>query len=212
MTAQQKPVARLKELALDYLRKYEGDAAAFYKANMFDSATIARYRSTDSEFDRRWRAVREGNRQFTFEQRLDKFLELVRAGKSASRAARVAGIPLAELNKHKADDNAFAIAWEEAIEEGTDVLEDTAYDRAVTGITKPVFYKGERVDEIVEYDHGLLVTLLQARRPWKYKKFADANPTAVGPSLALQADLGKLSAAELAQLYRDAVTALNDGK
>lgn len=49
------------------------------------------------------------------------------------------------------------------------VLEDEANRRAVQGTTKPVFYKGKRCGSIREYSDTLLIVLLKAHAPDKYK-------------------------------------------
>ena len=66
------------------------------------------------------------------------------------------------MRRHSED---FAAQWDEALEEGTDLLEAEARRRAVTGINKPVFYKGEVVGSIPKYSDRLLIFLLKAHRP-----------------------------------------------
>ena len=65
----------------------------------------------------------------------------------------------------------FAAQWREALEEGTDLLEAEARRRAVTGVDKPVFYKGEVVGSITKYSDRLLMFLLRAHDP----KFRDGG-------------------------------------
>jgi hypothetical protein len=50
------------------------------------------------------------------------------------------------------------------------VLEDEAYRRAVEGTDKPVFQGGVKVGTIKEYSDTLLIVLLKARQPEKYKE------------------------------------------
>ncbi len=57
---------------------------------------------------------------------------------------------------------------DEALEEGTDLLDAEARRRAVIGIDKPVFYKGEVVGSITKYSDSLLMFLLKAHRPQKF--------------------------------------------
>jgi hypothetical protein len=49
-------------------------------------------------------------------------------------------------------------------------LEDEAFRRAVTGVDKPVFQKGECVGFIREYSDNLLTLLLRCRRPEVFHK------------------------------------------
>ena len=65
----------------------------------------------------------------------------------------------------------FAAQWDDALEEGTDLLDAEARRRAVTGIDKPVFYKGKVVGSITTYSDRLLMFLLRAHDP----KFRDGG-------------------------------------
>ena len=62
----------------------------------------------------------------------------------------------------------FAAQWDEALGEGSDLLEAEARRRAVTGIDKPVFYKGKVVGSTKKYSGRLLMFLLEAHRPQKF--------------------------------------------
>lgn len=61
------------------------------------------------------------------------------------------------------------VEFDEAVtlaeERSHDMLEREARRRAVDGVTKGVYYQGEKVDEEVVYSDGLLTTLLKAKRP-----------------------------------------------
>ena len=63
----------------------------------------------------------------------------------------------------------FAAQWDEALEEGSDLLEAEARRRAVTGVDKPVYYKGEVVGSITQYSDRLLMFLLRAHRPQMFR-------------------------------------------
>ena len=54
-------------------------------------------------------------------------------------------------------------------------LEDEAFKRAVEGVQKPVYQGGELVGYITEYSDSLLLKLLQANAPEKYREGAAAN-------------------------------------
>jgi hypothetical protein len=209
-------VPLFKELALQELRRCGGLASLMYRTHRFDSRTIARYRRTDPEFDAQWVALKREfprqNRHKDSPQMRDKFLACLRDGYSPTKAAKEIGLSYMSAKAWKAKDREFSIEWDEAMEEGTDSLEDEARRRAVDGVARPVFQRGEHVGDTQEYSDGLLVTLLQARRPWKFKKFQDVNPNIPPPSLSLQADLSKMTAVELAQLYRETLGALNGEK
>src|SRR5918994_2077116 len=88
-------------------------------------------------------------------------------GLSVTAACRAAAIGRMTAYEWRGADADFARAWDEAIEAGTDLLEDVALRRAFKGTTKPVYQKGERVGEVQEYSDTLMIFLLKARRPEK---------------------------------------------
>jgi hypothetical protein len=69
----------------------------------------------------------------------------------------------------------FKEAWDDAIEKATDALESEARRRALDGVEKPVFGSGGRgkgtvqVGAIREYSDVLLIFLLKAHRPHKFR-------------------------------------------
>ena len=63
----------------------------------------------------------------------------------------------------------LAERWAEAIEAGTDYLEDEARRRAAEGVSKPVFYQGEQCGSVQEFSDTLLIFLLKGRRPEKFR-------------------------------------------
>ena len=63
----------------------------------------------------------------------------------------------------------FAAQWDNALEEATDLLEAEARRRAFTGIDKPMFFKGEVVGSTKKYSGPLLMFLLEAHRPQKFR-------------------------------------------
>lgn len=105
-------------------------------------------------------------------KKADAFLSSLRAGLSVSHAARLSGFSRAAWYKHRAADLAFAAAWDDACEEGSDRLEDEAVRRAVEGVeqTKGIYHQGQRVatQTEIEYSDTLLIFLLKGRRPDKY--------------------------------------------
>jgi len=63
----------------------------------------------------------------------------------------------------------FKKAFQQAREEAADRLEEEARRRAVDGVTEPVFYLGQQVGEIRKFSDGLLVKLMAAARPGKFR-------------------------------------------
>jgi len=81
-------------------------------------------------------------------------LKALGQGLSAAAAAKAAGIGRTALYAWRKDDEAFCEEWDDAVESGTDLLEDLALERAKTSDT-------------------MLIFLLNGRRPEKYRKRLD---------------------------------------
>lgn len=97
------------------------------------------------------------------------FLDGLRRGFSVSLAASAAGVGRSTVYDWRLDCSIFAEQWDDAKEEGTDLLEDEAWRRAVTGIDKHVgFYQGVSNVTVKEYSDTLLILLLKSRRRSKF--------------------------------------------
>lgn len=91
-------------------------------------------------------------------------------------AADACGVARATVYNHRSSDPAFARAWDEALDEATDALEAEARRRALEGFEVPVFYKGEECGIIRKYSDGLLMLLLKAYRPGRFKDKPKSEP------------------------------------
>lgn len=60
--------------------------------------------------------------------------------------------------------------WDESLELFADRLEAEMARRAIEGVDKPVFYKGEEVGTIREYSDTLAITLARAVRPARFRE------------------------------------------
>jgi hypothetical protein len=120
-----------------------------------------------------------------------KFLAELRRTGNHSAAARAAKIDRTVPYKARQDDPAFAEAYQDAIDEACDGLELEARRRAHDGIDEPVIYQGELCGTWVDadgnvvskdtpgaklipltvkkYSDGLLLALLKAHRPERFK-------------------------------------------
>lgn len=96
------------------------------------------------------------------------FLEHLARGVSITAAAQAAGVGRRTVYEWRAADQTFAEAWDSALDEGSDLLEDEALRRAVHGVSRPVAV-GKQVVDVVEYSDVLLIFLLKARRPERYR-------------------------------------------
>lgn len=91
--------------------------------------------------------------------------ELADCGIVGEAAARVGMTDRsARRLRRRPDAQAFSLAWEAALRLGVEHLCSIAYERAVLGIVKPRFYRGEKIGEERVYDNRLLVSLL-GRQP-----------------------------------------------
>jgi hypothetical protein len=97
-----------------------------------------------------------------------EFLEALAAGWSVKKAAETIGVARRTAYGWRGEDEDFARLWDDAVEAGTDLMEDEAIRRAVEGVPRPVFYQGQIVGSITEYSDFLLDRQLRARRKDKY--------------------------------------------
>lgn len=98
------------------------------------------------------------------------FLKVLGTGLSVSDAARQTGWARSSVYHYRQTDEEFGAAWDEAIEEGADVLEDEARRRAVEGCEERVYYQGKVIGTKRNYSDTLLIFLLKGRRPEKYRE------------------------------------------
>ncbi len=97
------------------------------------------------------------------------FLEWLSETANVSEACRASGIPRSTAYLWRSQDEQFAHAWDEANELGTDGLEDEAVRRGRDGVEEPVFYRGSECGAVRKYSDTLLIFMLKARRPDKFK-------------------------------------------
>jgi hypothetical protein len=122
---------------------------------------------------RKARITRHAAAHDAYKQRV---LKALAKGKSPTWAAEEAGIGRSTAWLWRKNDPQFAAAWDEAVAEGVDRLEDEAHRRAVEGYNpRPVYHKGRKVGEIREYSDSLLGLLLKSRRPEVYTRSHDGT-------------------------------------
>lgn len=97
-----------------------------------------------------------------------KFLDVIGRGYSITKACQAADIDTRTARNWRDEDLDFCAAWDEASTAGLNVLEDEAVRRAVDGVERPVFGRGERIGEITEYSDTLLMFVLKGRLRQKY--------------------------------------------
>jgi len=102
-------------------------------------------------------------------KRREKFLDQLRKGLSVSTAADAIKVSRQAVYQLRENDPDFGAAWDDAVEVGTDRLEDEVMRRAKDGTLKPVFYKGKRCGSVREFSDTLAMFNLKGRRPEKFK-------------------------------------------
>lgn len=116
---------------------------------------------------------------------IEEFLDGLAEGKSVLEAAGNQAFRR-RLYRHRTANLAFAEQWRVAYDEGTDILEKEAHRRAVEGVTDFRLDKEGVEHPFVHYSDTLLIFLLKARRPDRYRDNvkvehggADGKPIAV---------------------------------
>jgi hypothetical protein len=106
----------------------------------------------------------------------DAFIDALASGGNVRAACLKAGIGRTAAYARRRDELAFHDAWETAMEEATDILEEEARRRAYGGIEKTVYGSGGpgvgtvEVGVAKEYSDTLLIFLLKAHRPEKFRE------------------------------------------
>lgn len=134
---------------------------------------------------------------------------------NVSRACKAAGVSRDAAYDHQRADPAFAAQWADALEQAADWLEREAWRRAVKGVDKPVYQKGAKVGTVREFSDPLLIQLLKANKPDKYRENVAMQHTGKngGPIQHQHGfDLSKLTVDQLQQLRELRLKAAADAK
>jgi hypothetical protein len=100
----------------------------------------------------------------------ERFLDSLAKTGNISAACRASGFPRKSAYRLREEDPDFAAAWEQALEEAVESLEQEAWRRAAKGSLKPVFQGGQEVGQIREYSDTLMIFLLKGHKPDKYRE------------------------------------------
>lgn len=109
---------------------------------------------------------RKGKRTESWQE---PFLRVLADTCNVRLACRVAGIGRTTAYRRRDRSPAFAERWDDAVDDGVDVLEAEAFLRASSGRDKPVYYQGNVVGTVKDYSDSMLMFLLRANRPEKYR-------------------------------------------
>jgi hypothetical protein len=103
----------------------------------------------------------------------------------------------------------FREAWDAALDMGVHRLEQAALGRALNGVARPLFYKGEQVGEWREYDERLTMFLLRYRRPRRYGAMLD-HPAPLDQAAAAELEIAPDEAAISLEWHCDEIAQLED--
>ena len=98
------------------------------------------------------------------------FLEALRNTGNVTLAAATAGVHRTTAYVAKEANAAFSGQWEDALALAGSGMEQEARRRAMEGVLEPVFYKGEPIGAIRKFSDTLLMFLLKAHNPKKYRE------------------------------------------
>lgn len=103
------------------------------------------------------------------DERKATFLQALIDGDCVIDAARKAGCDRHTFYARRRTEPDFAAAWDDAYERGTDRLEREAERRAIEGVDDFKVGPGGELVPIRKYSDVLLIFLLKARRPGKFR-------------------------------------------
>ena len=90
-----------------------------------------------------------------------------------------------ELRERDSSDS-FRAAWVAALDHAVQRLSDAAFSRALKGVSRPVFYKGEQIGERRYFDERLTMFILRYRDPSRYGQWRDQVRVDLPPDGAAQ--------------------------
>lgn len=94
-----------------------------------------------------------------------EFLDLLRFNGNVTVSARQVGCSRKVFYDHRNKYPAFREAWDEALEEATEHLEEEVRRRGQDGYDEPVFWKGVQTATVRKYSDNLLMFLMKKRNP-----------------------------------------------
>ena len=98
------------------------------------------------------------------------FLSVLSECGNVQAAAKKAKLVRRSLYRKRDKNKAFAAAWDEAAALGAEALEDEARRRSYEGWEEPVWHHGRQCGTIRKFSDTLLIVLLKAHKPEKYKE------------------------------------------
>jgi hypothetical protein len=110
-----------------------------------------------------------------------KFLDQFGATGLVGKSAEAVGIGRRTVYNWLDNDPEFHQQFEYAREQFVEMLEAEAKRRACDGVDKPIFYQGQLVETVKEYSDTLMIFLLKANAPDKYRERVEHSGEGGGP-------------------------------
>ena len=104
---------------------------------------------------------------------MEQFLKALTETCNVTAAARQIGMSRRAMYDRRDADTEFAEAWDDAIDQAVDALEEEVRRRALKGVQEPVFHNGKKCGSITRYSDTLAMFLLRAHHPEKYRERFD---------------------------------------
>lgn len=140
------------------------------------------------------------------------FTDTLRQTGNITKSAEAAGWLRSQAYGIRKDDPEFAVAWDSALDEFVDAMEEEAHRRACLGIEEPVIWQGQRqfeVDPVTgnrtpltlnKKSDQLLMFLLKGNRSKYGTERRELSGPGGGPIVATNVDLEQLTDDELRKL------------
>src|SRR5438309_5977903 len=109
------------------------------------------------------------------------FLEAFKIQGTIYHAAQTAKVSRRTIQHWKKNDPDFRVAFAEAAEDSTDMVEHSARVRAVAGVKKTIYYMGKPIGQELQYSDVLSIVLLKAYRPEKFREHYELSGPGGGP-------------------------------
>lgn len=131
----------------------------------------------------RWECQRTGVEMTARSGWQKRFLATLRETANVRLAIESAGAARSTAYAHRKSSTTFRDAWDDALDEAVDLLEAEARRRAFAGVEEPVFYQGVQVGVVRKYSDLLLIFLLKAHRPRKFRERVELSGDPDAPPL-----------------------------
>ncbi len=111
-----------------------------------------------------------GNRTNLTPKKRATFCKLLAETGNVTKSAQAIGVSRTCCYAHKDEDPVFKVAWDNAVNEAVDALEEEGRRRAFEGTLEPVFYQGVECGYVRKYSDTLLIFLMKGHRPETYRE------------------------------------------